>query len=413
MHSARARGPLQPAFYLLLIGACALALAGCTAPASTPAATLISPAATPVVAALAQETSAAAVAPTTRRPATGTPPALQPEATAWPTVGPEGQGVRPGQARFYRLPDTGIEATVAWRPPPMPVPLSIHPDDHYWLIRPIPSDKRNYDLEWFPYGNDVLLPELYPYRVHRGLDFPNETGTPILAASSGTVVHAGPLRSRLDGVNYYGNTVIIHHDWQWRGQDVYTLYAHTLELFVEVGDYVDQGQLIAGVGRSGIVSGPHLHLEVRIGDNSYNNTHNPMLWIAPYEGWGTLAGRLIDIQGDYIYAGWVSVRPLNVEAPIRSQYTYRIREVNPDAIWQENFVFGDLPAGRYEVTVIAAGHKYRNTVEVLPGRTNFVIIQTDFVYTPPTATPTGEPVDEPVQEPAPVGTPPADTPPGE
>lgn len=311
--------------------------------------------------------------------------------------------MRPGQARFYRAPDSELEATAAWRPPPMPVPLSIHPDDHYWLIRPIPSDKRNYDLEWFPYGNDVLLPDLYPYRVHRGLDFPNPTGTPILAASSGTVIHAGPLRSGLDGVNYYGNTVIIHHDWQWRGQDVYTLYAHTLELFVDVGDYVERGQLIAGVGRSGIVSGPHLHLEVRVGENNYNNTRNPMLWIAPYEGWGTLAGRLVDIQGDYIYAGWVSVRPLNVEAPTRSQYTYRIKEVNPDDIWQENFVFGDMPVGRYEVTAIAAGHTYRNTVEVLPGRTNFVIIQTDFVYTPPTPTPT----ETPGEDSAP-GTPPAD-----
>ena len=380
---------------LLLVGGCALLLVGCGGAAPTPTSTLAPAAATPVVAAHAQESPTMATVPITRQPATSAPAALQPEATAWPTVGPEGEGLRPGQARFSHLPDGLLEATAAWRPPPMPVPLSIHPDDHYWLSRPIPSDKRNYDLEWFPYGNDVLLPELYPYRVHRGLDFPNPTGTPILAASSGTVIHAGPLPSGLDGVNYYGNTVIIHHDWQWLNQDVYTLYAHTLELFVEAGDYVEQGELIAGVGRSGIVSGPHLHLEVRIGENNYNNTRNPMLWLAPYEGWGTLAGRLIDIEGRYIYAAWVSVRPLNVEAPIRSQYTYRIKEVNPDERWQENFVFGDLPAGRYEVTVKAAGHEYQNTVEVLPGRTNFVIIQTDFVYTPPTPTPTRPPGEDP------------------
>ena len=88
----------------------------------------------------------------------------------------------------------------------------------------------------------------------------------------GTIVHAGQLTSPRNGISYYGNTVVILHDWQWREQEVYTLYAHTLELFVQVGDRVDQGQLIAGVGSSGEVSGPHLHFEVRIGGNNYGNT---------------------------------------------------------------------------------------------------------------------------------------------
>lgn len=270
----------------------------------------------------------------------------------------------------------------------MPVPLSIHPDDHYWLIRPLPSNSRNYDLEWYPYGNDVLVPELYPYRVHRGMDFPNPPGTPILAASSGTVIHAGPLPSRQNGVLYYGNAVIIKHDWQWRGKDVYTLYAHAMELFVEVGDYVDQGELIAGVGQTGIVSGPHLHLEVRIGENTSEHTYNPALWIAPYEGWGTLAGRFIDRRGKYIYAAWVSVRPLNVDTPSRGQFTYRIPEVHPDDVWQENFVVADLPAGRYEVILDGGGRRYVHTVEVLPGRTTFLEVAADFVYVPPTPTAT-------------------------
>ena len=308
--------------------------------------------------------------------------------TAWPTPIGSGERLRPGEARLYRPAAEPLEATPAWRPPPIAVPLSLHPDDHYWLRRPIPSDSRNYDLEWYPYGNDVLIERYAPYKVHRGLDFPNETGTPILAASSGTVIHAGPLRSRLDGINYYGNTVIIHHDWQWRGKDVYTLYAHALELFVDVGDEVEQGQLIAGVGRSGIVSGPHLHLEVRVGENTYNHTVNPALWLAPFEGWGTLAGRLVDIRDDYVYGAWVNLYPLNVNTAPRGQYTYQIEEVRPDDVWQENFVFADLPAGRYRVEVRAGDREYQITVEVLPGRTNFMILQTDFVYAPPTETPT-------------------------
>ena len=215
--------------------------------------------------------------------------------TRWPTTSPLGTAIRPADAQLLRPPELPPDAANAdWRPPPLPVPLSIHPDDHYWLIRPIPSGKRNYDLEWYPFGNDVLVPSLYPYRIHHGLDFPNETGTPILAAASGTVIHAGPLPSNQDGFNYYGNTVIVEHDWQWQGQPVYTLYAHALQLFVAVDDRVEQGQLLAGVGESGEVSGPHLHFEVRVGENNYFAVRNPMLWIAPYEGWGTLAGRLVD-----------------------------------------------------------------------------------------------------------------------
>jgi hypothetical protein len=36
----------------------------------------------------------------------------------------------------------------------------------------------------------------------------------------------------------------------------------------------------------------------------------------------------------------------------------------------------------------AAGYTYRHTIDVLPGRTNFVDVPTSFVYTPPTPTPT-------------------------
>lgn len=306
-----------------------------------------------------------------------------------------GTGVRPGQVQQLRPAIAGPATPVDWRPPPVAVPYSLHPDDHYWLIRPIPSDRRNYDLEWYPYGIEPTAAHALPYRVHHGLDFPNDTGTPVFAAGSGEVIWAGPLPSNRDGVNYYGNTVIIHHDWQWLGQDVYTLYAHTLELFVEVGEYVQQGQLLAGVGASGEVSGPHLHLEVRIGENNYYSVRNPMLWIAPFEGWGTLAGRLEDRRGRKISAAWVTVRPENVVANQRVVRTYFNHTLTPsDDIWDENFVVGDLPAGRYSITIQAAGRTFRRTVEVLPGITNFVVFQADFNFVPtlvPTPAPTATP----------------------
>jgi hypothetical protein len=273
----------------------------------------------------------------------------------------------------------------------MPAPLSFNPDDHYWLIRPIPSGSRNYDLEWYPFGNDVQAPDVPPYRIHHGVDFPNETGTPVLAAGSGTVVHAGPFPSPTNGVNYYGNTVVIKHDWQWQGKDVYTLYAHTLELFVQVGDKVQQGEVIAGVGSSGEVTGPHLHLEVRVGENEYVEARNPALWLVPYEGWGTLAGQLVDRRGRPIPGAKLELRRPGSSEILRRQSTYATT-VRSDAIWQENFVIGDIPAGKYELLITVADAAYTRKVEILPGQTSFEIIATEFAYNPtPTPLPTAVP----------------------
>ena len=333
----------------------------------------------------------------TRAPGTATIPAPVGDTGIRPA---EAQLLRPAELppEFGHLAEPDTEK-VEWRPPPVAVPHALHPDDHYWLIRPLPSGARNYDLEWYPYGN--WPQNQADYRIHHGMDFPNSTGTPIFAASSGEVVWAGPLRSNRDGVNYYGNTVIIKHDWQWLGQDVYTLYAHTLELFVEVGDVVQQGQLVAGVGASGEVSGPHLHLEVRVGQNNYSNTRNPALWLAPYEGWGNLTGRFMDSRGRLIHGASITVTPLEIdggfEAPVRRQTTYSPGGVQSDDLWQENFVVADLPAGEYRVVLSTAGQTFQRTVRVLPGQTNFVIFQADFRWSPtatplPTPTPTPTPL---------------------
>jgi murein DD-endopeptidase MepM/ murein hydrolase activator NlpD len=345
-------------------------------------------------------------------------PETSPSATATPALipTPEGSGLRPDQARQSFIRDAGPVGRSAdeWRPPPMPAPVSIDPDDHYWLVRPIPSGYRNYDLEWYPFGNDVQAANVPPYRVHHGLDFPNETGTPVLAAGSGTVIHAGPFPSPGNGVNYYGNTVIIQHDWQWNGQDIFTLYAHTLELFVNVGDVVQPGQLIAGVGSSGEVTGPHLHFEVRVGENSYGHARNPTLWLAPYTGWGTLAGRLVDNRGRMISDAKIRLMAPGSSAILREQSTYH-PTVRSDDVWRENFVIGDLPAGDYVLLLTVNDITYRREVRIMPGRTHFEIISTEFEFVPtptppPTATPTPTPTGEWTPEPTVEATP---TPPGD
>ncbi|WP_291008277.1 M23 family metallopeptidase [Hydrogenophaga sp.] len=88
--------------------------------------------------------------------------------------------------------------------------------------------------------------------LHTGLDFPADTGTPILAAAGGVVViqeyhHA------------YGNLVEVDH-----GNDLITRYAHASEVLVKTGDIVKRGQKIAKVGSTGRSTGPHLHFEVLV-----------------------------------------------------------------------------------------------------------------------------------------------------
>lgn len=385
-----------PTFLWLLV---LLWLVGCGQ-----AAVPIRPDQPPTAAVVAAVPTATPTLSPTATPLISPTPSVTPSATPTltPSPLPVGAAVRPNEIALISTPARptlnpaavpDLVGTLEFRPPPLPVPLSIHPDDHYWLARPIASGFRNYALEWYPYGNDVLITELAPYRIHHGLDFPNPDGTQVLAAGDGTVVWAGPLISNRDGVNYYGNTIIIKHNWQWRGQDIYTLYAHAIQLFVAEGDSVTQGQLLAGVGGTGYTSGSHLHFEVRVGQNTYGAVRNPYLWLAPYEGWGTLAGRFVDVRGEPISGAEFVVTPLRVAADInpRRQKTYEDLALIPDEVWNENFVVGDLPAGQYQLDMWVVGEnglqsQYTNFVEVRPSRTNFIIVQADIAFFP-TATP--------------------------
>ena len=87
---------------------------------------------------------------------------------------------------------------------------------------------------------------------HDGIDFPAETGTPILAAASGKVVYA-------EVHPEYGRMVEIDH-----GNGLVSRYAHASQLAVKEGDLVVAGQRVATVGSTGRSTGPHLHFEVRL-----------------------------------------------------------------------------------------------------------------------------------------------------
>lgn len=94
-------------------------------------------------------------------------------------------------------------------------------------------------------------------KMHKGLDIAAEVGEPVLAIAGGDVIYAG------DGLHGYGNVVIIQHDRQMT-----SLYAHNSELKVHQGDHVNQGTVVALLGNTGHSTGPHVHFEIREGDNA-------------------------------------------------------------------------------------------------------------------------------------------------
>jgi hypothetical protein len=88
--------------------------------------------------------------------------------------------------------------------------------------------------------------------LHTGLDMAADTGTDILSPLEGTVVMA---ESRI----LTGWTVVLEHL-----PGVYSLYYHMDRIDVKMGQKISQGQILGTVGRTGLVTGPHLHWELRV-----------------------------------------------------------------------------------------------------------------------------------------------------
>jgi murein DD-endopeptidase MepM/ murein hydrolase activator NlpD len=103
------------------------------------------------------------------------------------------------------------------------------------------------------FGSRRNYNQLGYYNYHTGLDFYSLMGEAIPAAARGRVVFAQSMTIR-------GNTTVIDHGW-----GIFTAYMHQSQIRVEVGDFVEAGQMIGQVGNTGRVAGPHLHWEVLVG----------------------------------------------------------------------------------------------------------------------------------------------------
>lgn len=90
-------------------------------------------------------------------------------------------------------------------------------------------------------------------QLHAGVDVAAPSGTPVVAAAAGTVTFAGERGG-------YGLLVVVDH-----GGGLETRYAHASAVEVRAGQQVEPGQLVARVGATGTATGPHLHVEVRLG----------------------------------------------------------------------------------------------------------------------------------------------------
>ena len=105
-----------------------------------------------------------------------------------------------------------------------------------------------------------------PKRPHFGVDIAAPTGTPVKAPAGGrvTMVH--------NDMFYSGGTLIVDH-----GHGISTVYMHLHKILVQAGQTVEQGDIIAQVGATGRVTGPHLHW----GMNWFETRMDPSLLVPP------------------------------------------------------------------------------------------------------------------------------------
>ncbi|GAB4502054.1 MAG: hypothetical protein Fur0035_16000 [Anaerolineales bacterium] len=279
----------------------------------------------------------------------------------------------PAPLRFA-LPTPGAAPVSAWRPPLYPVPWALGAYDHFYFIRPIAADEVNWPVADYRYGG-----VFFEGVTHTGVDIPAKAGTTVHAAAAGTVVWAGWGLFSGEPNNTsdpYGQAVAIRHDFGYNDQPLYTVYAHMRQVDVTYGQWVDVNAPLGEVGDTGYTTGPHLHFEVRVGKNAYYYTRNPELWIAPPQGWGVLAGRILNDKGETITKTSVLVRS-KITTQEWKVYTYGPEAVRPDDFYGENMVLSDLPAGPYSVFVTAGEQIRKIEVEIHPGQITYFIFRGD------------------------------------
>ncbi len=96
---------------------------------------------------------------------------------------------------------------------------------------------------------------------HTGMDIANAKGTPVVASARGTVIFAQQKW-------LIGNLIVIDHS-----NGIITKYGHLDKFLVKKGDVVNRGDPIGLMGNTGKSTGPHVHYEVVVNEESENPAH--------------------------------------------------------------------------------------------------------------------------------------------
>ena len=253
--------------------------------------------------------------------------------------------------------------------PPPPPPMLV--GEQLWLQRPVPTSGPAWTDKAYPYGST----RGGALRPHTGVEFVVPTGTPVLAVSSGTVVVAGNDAVEAYGPheNFYGNLVIIELDSD-DATPLYALYGHLSEVTVTPGQRVLQGEVLGLSGASGVADGPHLHFEIRVGQNDYTSTRNPLLWLEPLPQTGIVAGRIIAPGGQILYEAPISLVRSDAPAPYTATVSYANGEPRSDAVLNENFALDDVVPGFYQAIVDTSSRRLTTDLWVYPDRVNWIEI---------------------------------------
>jgi murein DD-endopeptidase MepM/ murein hydrolase activator NlpD len=163
---------------------------------------------------------------------------------------------------------------------------AVRTDARLWGMFVVPIDETDIptELELLPGA-----PRDYRAGIHEGIDFPAPNGTPVHAAAAGTLIRVDTSFNdwtrqqqdvALSEALTLGYTPTATLDrirgrqvWIDHGNGIVTRYAHLSAVEpLTVGQKVEVGTLIGAVGSSGYPQGgPHLHLEVRVGDDYYGD----------------------------------------------------------------------------------------------------------------------------------------------
>ncbi|OQY48310.1 MAG: hypothetical protein B6242_02830, partial [Anaerolineaceae bacterium 4572_78] len=252
------------------------------------------------------------------------------------------------------------------------VPDYTQANDHFWFERPYDIPHVRWGSWYYPYGTN----NNGDYLWHKGIDIQNPMDTPVIAVGNGKIIFADRDSIQVLGPygNFYGRAVVIQHTNTWKGQTIYSLYGHVSKVLVKEGDTIETGQIIALTGQAGVALGPHLHLEVRIGENIYSNTQNPDLWVLPDPGHGMIAGRVVDRDNYFVPQQLITLHHTPSKKFWRQTRTYPDKGYKLDPELGETFTFADVPVGNYIIRTKLDGVAYEMPVAVQNRKVSFVLI---------------------------------------